>query len=157
MLRWLRNVACFDAPIRVRGSMRWRLVGRLGGQPPAAGASKEVAIDVTEGMWPNFDVSPDGKTIAFDLLGDIYVPPIGGGEAHVITEGVAWDMQPRFSPSSKRIAFTSDRGAAFACHCGGIRGQAARRVTLPSQAARGAPSGWLICMICDSIAHGLTR
>ena len=27
------------------------------------------------------DVSPDGKTIAFDLLGDIYTIPINGGKA----------------------------------------------------------------------------
>ncbi|MFM9956481.1 MAG: amidohydrolase family protein [Phycisphaerales bacterium] len=69
----------------------------------------EVPIDVDEGTWMNLDVSPDGTTIVFDLLGDLYTMPIGGGDAQSITSGLAWDMQPRFSPDGKRIAFTSDR------------------------------------------------
>ncbi len=76
--------------------------------PP--GPSREVPIRVTEGTWLSLDVSPDGREIAFDLLGDIYLLPIEGGAARAITSGVAWDMQPRFSPDGSRIAFTSDRG-----------------------------------------------
>jgi len=75
--------------------------------PP--GPSYDVDIDVSEGTWMSIDVSPDGREVAFDLLGDIYVIPIGGGEAKAITSGVAWDMQPRYSPNGKWIAFTSDR------------------------------------------------
>src|SRR5437763_3245424 len=75
--------------------------------PP--GPHHDVAIDVTEGTWLSLDVSPDGAEIAFDLLGDIYTIPIGGGEAKALTTGIAWDMQPRYSPNGKWIAFTSDR------------------------------------------------
>ena len=75
--------------------------------PP--GPSHDATIDVTKGTWMSLDLSPDGKEIAFDLLGDIYVIPFGGGEAKAISTGVAWDMQPRFSPNGKWIAFTSDR------------------------------------------------
>jgi imidazolonepropionase-like amidohydrolase/Tol biopolymer transport system component len=75
--------------------------------PP--GPDRDVTIDVAEGTWMSVDVSPDGKEIAFDLLGDLYVIPIGGGEARALTSGVAWDMQPRFSPNGRWIAFTSDR------------------------------------------------
>jgi len=75
--------------------------------PP--GPHHDVAIDVSEGTWLSLDVSPDGKEIAFDLLGDIYAIPIGGGEAKALTSGVAWDMQPRYAPNGKWIAFTSDR------------------------------------------------
>ena len=60
----------------------------------------------------NVDVSPDGQRIVFDLLGDIYVMPIGGSgssPATRITSGPAFDMQPRFSPDGKRIAIASDR------------------------------------------------
>ena len=74
------------------------------------GPGKEVPINVSEGTWMSLDVSPDGREIAFDLLGDIYVMPITGGEARAITSGAAWDMQPRYSPSGTEIAFTSDRG-----------------------------------------------
>lgn len=75
--------------------------------PP--GPSYDVKIDVVEGTWMSLDVSPDGKEIVFDLLGDLYTIPIDGGEAKALTSGVAWDMQPRYSPNGKWIAFTSDR------------------------------------------------
>lgn len=90
-------------------------------QPPAApkwdvaadlGPSTKAAFDTSEGTWMNVDVSPDGRRIVFDLLGDLYVMPIGGtgsASADRITSGPAFDMQPRFSPDGARVAFASDR------------------------------------------------
>ncbi|WP_206486454.1 amidohydrolase family protein [Thalassotalea sp. G2M2-11] len=72
------------------------------------GEFKDVSIDVTQGTWMNIDVSPDGETIVFDLLGDIYTLPISGGEATALMTDIAWQMQPRFSPDGQYIAFTSD-------------------------------------------------
>ncbi|MEE2566603.1 amidohydrolase family protein [Hyphobacterium marinum] len=71
--------------------------------------TREISIDVREGTWMSLDVSPDGQTIAFDLLGDIYTIPMSGGEATNIASGMAWEIQPRFSPDGSMIAFTSDR------------------------------------------------
>ena len=63
----------------------------------------------TEGTWLSLDVSPDGQTIVFDLLGDLYTLPIAGGKATRITSGMAYDVQPRFSPDGKKVVFVSDR------------------------------------------------
>jgi Tol biopolymer transport system component len=70
---------------------------------------RTVSITATEGSWLSLDVSPDGRTIVFDFLGDLYTLPIGGGEATPITRGMAFDGQPRFSPDGTKVVFTSDR------------------------------------------------
>ncbi len=72
------------------------------------GEARIISIDTRTGTWMSLDISPDGSTIAFDLLGDIYVLPIAGGEATAINSGHAWSMQPRFSPDGSEIAYTSD-------------------------------------------------
>ncbi|MCO4760630.1 MAG: PD40 domain-containing protein [Myxococcales bacterium] len=74
--------------------------------------TRDVTIDVTEGTWMSVTVHPDGSKVVFDLLGDLYELPIGGGEAKQLTSGIAWDMQPVFSPNGRYLAFTSDRGGA---------------------------------------------
>lgn len=70
---------------------------------------RRVPIKANEGTWMSVDVSPDGKTIAFDFLGDIYTMPITGGKATQFTSGMAFDSHPKFSPDGKRILMISDR------------------------------------------------
>lgn len=86
--------------------------------PP--GPQHEQPIDVDEATWVTVDVSPDGREIVFDLLGDLYVMPIKGADGtdatagaspKALTTGIAWDMQPRFSHDGQWIAFTSDRNS----------------------------------------------
>jgi len=63
-----------------------------------------------EGTWMNLDVSPDGQTLVFDLIGDIYTMPVNGGKATPIRTGIPFEVQPRFSPDGTKISFTSDAG-----------------------------------------------
>ena len=90
---------------------------------------REVPIDTRSGTWMSLDVSPDGREIIFDLLGDIYAVPISGGEARALTSGHAWDMQPRYSPSGSEIAFTSDRGGGDNIWVMGRDGSAPRAIS----------------------------
>ncbi|MBB6504318.1 imidazolonepropionase-like amidohydrolase/Tol biopolymer transport system component [Sphingomonas endophytica] len=91
--------------------------------------TKQVRMTTDEGSWMNVDVSPDGRTLAFDLLGDIYTMPIAGGTPTRIAEGLAFEHQPRFSPDGRRIAFTSDRGGGDNIWVMNVDGSDKRQVT----------------------------
>ena len=85
-----------------------------------------------EGTWMNLDVSPDGKTIVFDMLGDIYTMPISGGKAKAIRTGIAYEIQPRFSPDGKHISFTSDAGGGDNIWIMNTKGKDAKQITKES-------------------------
>ena len=77
---------------------------------PDLGETTSLSFTTDEGTWMNLDVSPDGETIVFDILGDIYSMPISGGTATPLRTGHAFEVQPRFSPDVSQILFTSDAG-----------------------------------------------
>ena len=96
---------------------------------PPGMKTHNVRIAVDNGTWMNVDVSHDGRTIAFDMLGDIYTMPIAGGTPTRIAEGLAYEQQPRFSPDGRRIAFVSDRGGGDNIWVMNVDGSDKRQVT----------------------------
>src|SRR5262245_1567288 len=73
---------------------------------------RTLSFTTSEGTWLSLDLSPDGKTIVFELLGDLYTLPSAGGEATRITSGQGYDMQPAFSPDGRKLVFISDRNGS---------------------------------------------
>ncbi|HCT55091.1 MAG TPA: amidohydrolase [Balneola sp.] len=71
-----------------------------------------ISIQSSEATWMSLDVSPDGSKIAFDFMGDIYEIPFSGGEANQLTDGMAFDSHPRYSPDGKSLLYVSDAHGA---------------------------------------------
>ena len=90
---------------------------------------KTHSFSTDEGTWMNLDVSPDGQTIVFDMIGDIYTVPISGGKAKVLRSGIPFEVQPRFSPDGRKISFTSDAGGGDNIWVMNLDGSEAKQVT----------------------------
>jgi Tol biopolymer transport system component len=91
--------------------------------------NRALSFTTSEGTWISLDLSRDGRTLVFELLGDLYTLPITGGEATRITSGQAYDMQPAFSPDGTRIVFISDRNGSENVWMANADGSKPRAVT----------------------------
>lgn len=100
---------------------------------PLAGETEKLTFSTTEGTWLSLDVSPDGRQIIFDLLGDIYTMPISGGKATPLTQGLEYDSQPRFSPDGKWITYISDKSGNDNIWIAKADGSDARQMTFEKQ------------------------
>ena len=105
-------VACVTSPAAVSKAV----------MPDCEAGQRAVTFNAEQLTINNVDVSPDGRRIAFDLIGDIYVVGIDGGEAVQLTRGMGWDVRPVWSPDGRHIAFISDISGSDQVHVVDVSG-----------------------------------
>lgn len=92
-------------------------------------SARRLVADVRHGTWMSLDLSPDGRHIVFDLLGDLYTLPTEGGQATRISGGLPFDTAPAYAPDGRWIAYVSDGSGADNLWIAHPDGSAARQVT----------------------------
>ena len=98
--------------------------------------------EVSSGTFMSLAVSPDGKTILFDMLGELYALPASGGRARPIATGIAFETQPVFSPDGKWIAYVSDRSGGDNVWIARADGSDARRISSEDEGAVRTSPEW---------------
>ena len=105
--------------------------------PPMA--LKQVSITTNETTWSSLDVSPDGKKMVFDMLGDIFIVDANGGKAKALTQDFAWNIHPAISPDGSKVAFISDRDGLSNVWLMDIDGSNLKQITKESKYLIHAP------------------
>lgn len=90
--------------------------------------ARHLDFETDRGTWMSLDIAPDGRTIVFDLLGDLYVMPADGGRATAIATGMAFKSQPGYSPDGRWITYVSDRSGGEGVWIARADGSQARRI-----------------------------
>ncbi len=90
---------------------------------------RDITFTTTEGTWMSVDISPDGKSLVFDLLGSIYQIPSTGGDAKLIHGGPAMQRTPSFSPDGRKLLYISDASGAENAWMSNPDGSDAQQIT----------------------------
>ncbi|MDR6625548.1 amidohydrolase family protein [Caulobacter segnis] len=118
-------------------------------QPLAADARQ---VTATEGTNICAAVSPDGKTVAFDIYAMLWLVPIEGGPARRLTDEIYEIAQPDWSPDGESIAFQSYRDGNFHVWTIGADGRGLKQLThgaFDCREPRWSPDGKTIAFSSD--------
>ncbi|MDP1662228.1 MAG: S41 family peptidase, partial [Phycisphaerales bacterium] len=115
---------------------------------PRAALTANAVDAATPGFIQYPALSPDGSTIVFNWLGDLWAVAAKGGVATRLTSSPADDQRANFSPDGSSIAFESDRDGGRSIYVmqvtrvegGGLTTGPVRRVTV-SDKPQVLPSG----------------
>ncbi len=124
-------------------------------KPPGAGTS--LAFDVHEGTSMAVAVSPDGKSLAIDLQGSLWIVPIGGGRATLITDYFNDARQPVWSPDGNTLLYFGYREGGYDLWTVAADGTGARRLTEGAYDDREpmwSPDGKAIAFSSDRVGKG---
>jgi len=118
---------------------------------PAA-TQKDRYVTAVEGTNIAVTVAPDGKTLAFDLYGVLWLVGIDGGVARSLTDDVADIAQPDWSPDGRSLVFQSYRDGNFHLWRIGVDGSGIEQLTrgpYDSREPRFSPDGSSIAFSSD--------
>lgn len=129
---------------------RWCVRAAIAGIAVAAAAPamaqeqpvERLKFEAREATWMAPDLSPDGRTILFDLLGDIYALDAAGGAARPLLTGDAFETQPVFSPDGRQIAYISDKSGAANLWVANADGSNPRRLSTDTDPAIYSSPAW---------------
>ncbi len=93
---------------RIRSFLLFLTLSATATSGSASAQSSRISFTTTEGTWISLDVAPNGGSLVFELLGDIYSLSVEGGNARALLTGHAFQSQARFSPDGTHLAYVSD-------------------------------------------------
>lgn len=149
MSRWVLRSA-FVAGLLLAGAASAQTPGEGSDSRPQQSAgqvlpmqpARTLHIRAHSGTWMSLDVSRDGRTLLFDMLGDLYAMPMAGGPARQLTQGLAFDTQPTYSPDGRSILFVSDRSGADNLWIADADGRHPRQISFGDDATTLVSPAW---------------
>src|SRR4051812_28173587 len=126
--------------------------GESGTPAEAAGRSRSRAVALNQGTDIAARLSPDGRTIALDLVGVLWLLPAPGGPARRLTGDFLDIAQPDWSPRGDTLVFHAYRAGSFdlwSIRADGSRLRQLTRGPFDHREPRFAPDGGRVAFSSD--------